>query len=90
MTIQEAMKMLGREAAGMSRIIEDTKEAREYIGKEIEKLEIAVDCMKKQIPYKPTPYKGYYGKCKCGVVFLDKTTNYCGNCGQRLDWSDNK
>lgn len=45
-----------------------------------------IEAIKKQIPHKVTPYKSYHGKCKCGVVFLDNTTNYCGNCGQRLDW----
>lgn len=50
--------------------------------------EIAADALKKQIPKKPFPYKGFDGKCVCGVVFLDRSTNYCGNCGQALDWSD--
>lgn len=44
------------------------------------------EALEKQIPYKPEPYKGYDGKCKCGVIFLDKATNYCGNCGQRIKW----
>ena len=26
--------------------------------------------------------------CRCGAVVFDKLTNYCGNCGQALDWSD--
>ena len=39
-----------------------------------------------QIPHKPKPYKNFEGQCKCGVVFLDKATNHCGNCGQKLDW----
>lgn len=48
--------------------------------------------MKKAIPQKPLPDNRYYGngKCPCcNAVFLDKTTNYCGNCGQALDWGDN-
>jgi hypothetical protein len=43
---------------------------------------------KKQIPYTPKPYKNWDGQCKCGVIFTDKKTNYCGNCGQKLDWED--
>lgn len=27
------------------------------------------------------------GRCKCGAEFLDKGTNFCGNCGQKLDWN---
>jgi hypothetical protein len=46
----------------------------------------AIKALEKQIPYKPTERKGFEGKCKCGVVFLDRLTNYCGNCGQKLDW----
>lgn len=26
--------------------------------------------------------------CQCGAVVFDKLTNYCGNCGQALDWGD--
>lgn len=48
---------------------------------------VAVKAIEKQIPTKPNPYKQYAGKCKCGAVFLDGSTKYCGNCGQALDWS---
>ncbi len=48
--------------------------------------------LRKQVPYKPTKHKLIIGvgRCKCGVEFLDADTNYCGNCGQLLDWSDLK
>ena len=53
-------------------------------------IEIAKAAIRKQIPQKPDPEHQYYGngKCKCGAVFTDKSTNYCGNCGQALDWND--
>lgn len=38
----------------------------------------------------PLPDHRYYGNGKCPVcraVFMDKSTNFCGNCGQALDWS---
>lgn len=41
-----------------------------------------------ETPYKPQPYQQYSGVCKCGAVFLDKKTNYCGNCGQKIDWGE--
>lgn len=49
--------------------------------------------VEKQRAKKPTPYiknhlLNYKGQCKCGAVFLDKNTEYCGNCGQRIDWSE--
>ncbi len=37
-----------------------------------------VEAMSKQIPY--TPLKG---KCLCGED-VDKSTKYCGECGQKL------
>jgi|GEM_PF-979637 len=52
-------------------------------------LNFAADATEKQIPKKPLPYKGFDGKCVCcGVVFLDRSTKYCGNCGQALDWGE--
>ena len=50
---------------------------------------MGMQALEKQIPKKPTPYKGFDGKCVCcGVIFLDASTNYCGNCGQALDWTN--
>lgn len=54
----------------------------------LEVLHIAINAMNKQVPKKPRKYKGYCGQCSCTAVFLDKATKYCGNCGQKLDWSD--
>lgn len=48
-----------------------------------------LEAREKQIPYKPSQQKLVWGigKCKCGVEFLDRKTNYCGNCGQKLNWN---
>lgn len=56
---------------------------------EFKAFDIAVEALEKQIPKKLLAETKYYGigKCpRCGAVFLDQTTNYCGNCGQALDW----
>lgn len=48
-----------------------------------------VEALEKQIPAAPLPELRFYGngKCpRCGAVFMDKSTNYCGNCGQALNW----
>ena len=45
-----------------------------------------IAALSKQLPYKPTSNEG---KCLCGA-FLDPSTKYCGHCGQKLDWSDQK
>ena len=43
---------------------------------------------KYRIAQKPEPELYENGKCPtCGAVFEDKPKNYCGNCGQALDWS---
>lgn len=55
----------------------------------IECFKIACEALEKQIPKKPLPEEKIYGNgiCpSCGAYFLDKSTKYCGNCGQALDW----
>mgnify|MGYP004619982499 CR=1 FL=1 len=52
-------------------------------------IELARLCIEKQLPKKPLPEEKYYGngRCpNCNAVFIDKSTNYCGNCGQALEW----
>ena len=46
------------------------------------------ETVEKQEPFKPETAGLYIGigRCKCGVEFLDSKTNYCGNCGQKLNW----
>lgn len=47
------------------------------------------EAIEKQIPAKPLPYKGFDGQCPdCKVIFLDRATNYCGNCGKKIDWEE--
>ena len=41
-------------------------------------------------PKRLLPDKRHFwaGVCpRCGAVFLDDSTPFCGNCGQALDWS---
>ena len=57
----------------------------------IEALEVAKRAVEKQILKKVLPDSKYYGNgiCpNCNAVFVDKSTNFCGNCGQALDWSE--
>lgn len=67
---------------------EDAKAWEEY--KAIGTPEECREAMERQEPFKPetTRLTIGIGRCKCGVEFLDRKTNYCGNCGQKLDWSD--
>lgn len=80
MTAQEALSLLN-----------DMEFDKKYQGKQeyAEMLLVCKEALEKQMAKKPLPHKGWEGKCPtCGVIFLDRTTNYCGNCGQALDWSD--
>ena len=65
-----------------------------------EALIIAIKALEKQIPKKVKIQQWIYTKCDCGYEFskhhgdgyysipLEKKTNYCPKCGQKLDWSD--
>lgn len=54
----------------------------------IEAAILAFEALEKQVPQEPKAYKGYEGQCpNCNAAFLDRSTKYCGNCGQALDWS---
>lgn len=54
-------------------------------------MDILIEAARFRIPTKPKPEREYCygnGQCtNCDAVFLDKLTNYCGNCGQALDWT---
>ena len=57
---------------------------------------VIVNAFNKQIPKKPRVNDDDWLCCRsCGETFsltngLNKRNKYCGNCGQALDWSDNK
>lgn len=41
----------------------------------------------KSVAKKVIPYHPWGGKCpSCSVIFTSRLTQYCGNCGQKLDW----
>ena len=60
-----------------------------------EALKTAVFALEKQIPKKPKVLKvqevsGYkFGSCECGEHIMNNE-KYCLNCGQALDWSDDR
>lgn len=38
-------------------------------------------------PQEVKPNKYFAGQCpRCNAVFLDRSTGFCGNCGQALKW----
>lgn len=71
----------------------------------IKACDMAVQALEKQIPRKPRKTDSYRGVLKrvyayvcptCGNACLEKYMNerqntmFCWNCGQKLDWSDEK
>ena len=82
MTIKRAIK-----------ILDNAKHLFHFSCAEIDQniaMDMAIAALKKQEPAAPLPENDYgNGKCpSCGAVFLDKSTNFCGNCGQALKWGD--
>lgn len=83
MTIEAAMIELNR------------LKSQERMDIDRERLTAAIDVVKYaaqfRIRRKPMPEPEYcYGNgcCpNCRAYFLDKSTDFCGNCGQALDWS---
>ena len=66
---------------------EDADKWDEY--KKIGTPEECQEAVGKQNPFEPetTGLTIGIGRCKCGAEFLDSKTNYCGNCGQKLNWN---
>lgn len=81
MNEKEAIIIINR-FKGITTAPVNTEEVREACA-------LAISALNKQVPREPEPEEKYYGNGKCpacGVMFVDKLTNYCGNCGQALDW----
>ena len=54
-----------------------------------EALTIAINALEKQIPKKPKTDDRYVMYiCPCCNDFIKVNHNYCTNCGQAIDWSD--
>lgn len=62
----------------------------------IDEIELAIQALEKQIPMKPKTNRvdSETTYCKCPscnittVLYRNCIMNYCKECGQRLDWSD--
>lgn len=58
-------------------------------GEHIKSIEIAIQALEKQIPKKPKTDDRYVMHiCPWCNDFVKVSHNYCQNCGQKLDWSD--
>ena len=59
-------------------------------------MEIIGEAMKKTDPKKPVPFSKFnhirlYLCPECEEIIVGKSIQkYCGNCGQKLDWTDDK
>ena len=67
----------------------DYNYAQGNMGKQKEALSVAIQALEKQIPKKPKTDDRYvmYICPRCNE-FIKINKNYCMNCGQKLDWSD--
>ena len=64
----------------ISKIMEEHEKVEIYIA--------IIEALSKQIPYRPKPLGDNLSQCLCGVAIENKTTNHCGNCGQKLIWEE--
>lgn len=79
-------------------IIRDLRQLEARYGEDC--LEIIENALKKQIPQKPCFVSSYYKEgmqeldivqcpqCAAKYGFDNDVYDYCMNCGQRIDWSD--
>ena len=49
---------------------------------------LAIEALEKQVPKKPT--NNSWTHYHCPVCMKSVNSKYCGNCGQAIDWSDEK
>ena len=63
---------------------------------DVELAGIAIEALEKQIPKKPLAGTDFMGNefricCKCSAIVKDGEwrANYCPDCGQAIDWSEN-
>jgi hypothetical protein len=47
-----------------------------------------IEALSKQVPYRPKPCGLTTSRCLCGATIKNKSTNYCGKCGQKLNWEE--
>lgn len=83
--------MTPKEAIEQLRWIEEGELHRYFNEDDFDAFDLAVEALEKQVPENALPEKRYYdfGKCpRCGVIFTDDSTKYCGNCGQAIDWEE--
>ena len=58
-------------------------------GQQKETFEFAINALEKQVPKKPKTDDRYIMYiCPCCNDFIKVNHNYCTNCGQAIDWSE--
>lgn len=79
-----------REMIKQKRILAKASNIENKHKKDYDALVCALETLEKQIPKKPC--EGVFCPTCGGVNIWDSYTNrlnYCGDCGQKVDWSDN-
>ena len=96
MTFEEARKILERELLAVtleSNVSKETQKKR--LNEKFRALNVALEAIDKQIPKKPIggfdfSNNEYKICCDCSAIAQDREwrANYCPDCGQALDWSE--
>lgn len=46
------------------------------------------ELVERAIPKKLKKYNKDFYECECGTIYKFKDSNFCGYCGQKLEWSE--
>lgn len=70
-------------------LLEATRKMTEGISDLHKACKVAIEALEKQIPMKPSSYKGFVFECpKCEEPVGKNVDRYCPWCGQKIDWSE--
>lgn len=89
MTYEEAIKYIGNHYMAYVPFLQEN---REQINKHNKVMDIAIECIEKQIPKKVRKYKAnpnlIYFECPCCDHKNQADIKFCRYCGQAIDWSE--
>ena len=51
-------------------------------------LNLIQELVKRATPKKLTKYNEEFYECECGTIYKWDESNFCGYCGNKIDWSE--
>ena len=90
MTEQEAIKVLEKPSVHIKPVhkAENGMDFLTYSADLVETFEMSIKALEKQIPKKPTMVYPTIASCPICDEIICPHTEYCPDCGQKLDWGN--